>query len=85
MDNQRLARLCGAMDGNLRQIETAMNVEIARRGAHFSVRGERRQAERAARAIGKFYERAADELTIDDVQLGLAELMHERPVPAAKA
>ena len=51
VDNQRLARLCGALDANLRQIETALDVEIARRGARFSVRGERRQAERAARAI----------------------------------
>ena len=78
IDNQRLARLCGALDANLRQIETALDVEIARRGAHFSVRGERHQAERAARAIETFYERAADELSVDDVQLGLTELMHAR-------
>jgi phosphate starvation-inducible protein PhoH and related proteins len=78
LDNQRLARLCGALDSNLRQIETAMDVAIARRGARFSVRGERHQAERAARAIEVFYERAAQELSIDDVQLGLAELMHGR-------
>ncbi len=77
IDNQRLARLCGALDANLRQIETALDVEIARRGAHFSVRGERHQAERAARAIEIFYERAADELGIDDVQLGLAEISHK--------
>ena len=51
VDNRRLARLCGALDANLRQIETALDVEIARRGARFSVRGERRQAERAAQAI----------------------------------
>ena len=74
IDNLRLARLCGALDSNLRQIETALDVEIARRGARFSVRGERPQAERAARAIEIFYERAADELSIDDVQLGLAEI-----------
>jgi phosphate starvation-inducible PhoH-like protein len=85
IDNRRLARLCGALDANLRQIETALDVEIARRGAHFSVRGERHQAERAARAIEIFYDRAADELTIDDVQLGLTELMHGRnSTPAAK-
>ena len=40
VDNQRLARLCGALDANLRQIESALDVEIARRGARFSVRGE---------------------------------------------
>jgi len=83
VDNQRLARLCGALDSNLRQIETALDVEIARRGAHFSVRGERHLAERAARAIEIFYDRAAAELTIDELQLGLTELMHGRHASAA--
>jgi phosphate starvation-inducible PhoH-like protein len=72
VDNRRLARLCGALDENLRQIETALDVEIARRGARFSVRGE--QATRAAKTIEHFYELATDELSIDDVQLGLAEI-----------
>jgi phosphate starvation-inducible protein PhoH and related proteins len=81
IDNLRLARLCGALDANLRQIETALDVEIARRGAHFSVRGERPQAERAARAIEIFYERAVDELSIGDVQLGLAEISQKDSPP----
>ena len=72
VDNRRLARLCGALDENLRQIETALDVEIARRGARFSVRGE--QATRAAKTIEHFYQLATDELSIDDVQLGLAEI-----------
>ncbi len=76
LDNQRLARLCGALDANLRQIESALDVSIARRGARFSVKGEARQAERAARALEHFYRKAGDELTLDDLQLGLAELAH---------
>src|SRR4029079_5239810 len=72
LDNHRLARLCGAMDANLRQIETALDVEIARQGARFSVRGE--QATRAAQALRHFYDLATDDLSIDDVQLGLAEV-----------
>ncbi len=72
VDNHRLARLCGALDSNLRQIETALDVEIARKGARFSVRGE--QAARAAQALRHFYDLATDDLTIDDVQLGLAEV-----------
>ena len=72
VDNRRLARLCGALDANLRQIESALDVEIARRGAHFSVRGER--AAHAAQALRRFYDQATDDLTIDDVQLGLAEV-----------
>ena len=84
IDNLRLARLCGALDANLRQIETALDVEIARRGARFSVRGERAQAERAARAIEVFYERAADELSIEDVQLGLAEISQKDSLEKAE-
>ncbi|MDH4216644.1 MAG: PhoH family protein, partial [Gallionella sp.] len=36
VDNQRLAHLCGVLDENLRQIETALEVSISRRGEHFS-------------------------------------------------
>jgi len=72
VDNQRLARLCGALDENLRQIESALDVTIARRGAKFTVRGE--QAERAAHALEHFYDRASGDLTLEDVQLGLTEL-----------
>ena len=74
VDNARLARLCGALDENLRQIESALDVAIARRGASFTVRGVPRQAEQAARALEHFYARAAGELSVDDVQLGLTEL-----------
>ncbi|HSH08372.1 MAG TPA: PhoH family protein [Burkholderiales bacterium] len=79
LDNQRLARLCGALDANLRQIESALDVSIARRGAVFTVRGEARQAARAAQALEGFYARATEDLSIDDVQLGLAELMQGLP------
>jgi len=79
VDNPRLARLCGAMDANLRQIEFALDVAIARRGARFTVRGEPEQAERAARALEHFYQRAGTDLTLDDLQLGLAEISHDFP------
>jgi phosphate starvation-inducible protein PhoH and related proteins len=72
VDNQRLARLCGSLDENLRQIESALDVTIARRGAKFMVRGE--QAQRAAQALEHFYDRASDDLSLEDVQLGLTEL-----------
>jgi len=72
VDNQRLARLCGALDANLRQIEAALDVTIARRGPRFTVRGK--QAGRAAQALEHFYGRAAGDLSLDDLQLGLAEL-----------
>jgi phosphate starvation-inducible PhoH-like protein len=72
VDNQRLARLCGALDENLRRIESALDVTIARRGGKFTVRGE--QAQRAAHALEHFYDRASGDLTGEDVQLGLTEL-----------
>ena len=81
VDNQRLARLCGALDENLRQIESALDVTIARRGAKFTVRGE--QAQRAAQALEHFYDRASGELSLDDVQLGLTELLRDTR-PAAE-
>jgi phosphate starvation-inducible PhoH-like protein len=83
VDNQRLARLCGALDQNLRQIESALDVTIARRGARFTVRGE--QAKRAAQALEQLYDRASDELTLDDVQLGLTEVVQgNRAAPPAE-
>ena len=83
VDNRRLARLCGALDANLRQIETALDVEIARRGARFLVRGAPEPAAHAARALRHFYDLAEDELSIDDVQLGLAEVSKKSPADQA--
>ena len=83
-DNLRLARLCGALDANLRQIESALDVTIARRGAGFTLKGEPEQTANAARALEYFYaQTAVDELSLEGVQLGLTELMHARPRTAA--
>jgi phosphate starvation-inducible PhoH-like protein len=73
-DNRALANLCGPIDANLRQIEAAYDVAIARRGATFTLRGAPPQAERAAEAVRRFYGQAAEPLTVDDIQLGLIEL-----------
>ena len=71
VDNQRLANLCGPLDENLRQIEAALDVTIARRGERFTLRGA--QAARAAEVLQKFYGEAKHGLTVDDIQLGLIE------------
>ena len=73
VDNQRLANLCGALDENLRQIETALDVSIARRGERFAVSGSPGQAKLAAKVLNSFYHQAEDGLTLEDVQLGLIE------------
>ncbi len=74
VDNQRLANLCGALDENLRQIETAYDVAIARRGERFTVRGQPAQSTQAAQALQHFYAAAAEHLSVDAIQLGLVEL-----------
>lgn len=78
VDNRRLANLCGALDENLRQIETALEVRIARRGEHFRVEGELARARLAAELLQSFYQRAARGLSVEDVQLGLVEATHLR-------
>jgi phosphate starvation-inducible PhoH-like protein len=74
VDNQRLANLCGALDENLRQIETAYDVAIARRGERFTVRGHPAQSAQAATALRHFYAGAGEHLSVDAIQLGLVEL-----------
>ena len=82
VDNQRLANLCGALDENLRQIETALDVSIARRGERFAVTGKPAQARIAAQVLQSFYERARNELSLEDVQLGLIEAAGPRKTQA---
>ena len=79
IDNGRLAALCGPVDANLRQIETALDVAIARRNERFTVTGPKEKAQQAAQALRRFYDRAGrEELSVEDIQLGLVEIAHNR-------
>jgi phosphate starvation-inducible PhoH-like protein len=78
VDNQRLANLCGALDENLRQIETALDVSIARRGERFALSGKPDQTRVAAQVLQNFYSQAKTTLTLEDVQLGLIEAVSPR-------
>ena len=78
VDNQRLANLCGVLDENLKQIETVLDVNIARRGEHFSLRGKSAQTVLAAEALRNFYGQARHYLSIEQIQLGLIEVMNPR-------
>ena len=82
VDNKRLANLCGALDENLRQIETGMGVKIARRGENFRVEGETKQTRLAADLLKSFYARAQRSLNIEDIQLAMVEAAHV-PLPSA--
>ena len=78
VDNDRLARLCGALDENLKQIETGLDVSIQRRSEHFHCQGE--QAAKAIALLERFYLLAEKrELTIQDIQLGLVEARQDNP------
>ena len=84
LDNTRLQNMCGPLDDTLRQIETAFDVTISRRGEHCRVNGDTAQARLAVDALRHFYALAEQPLAIDDVQLGLIELARrEREAPTS--
>jgi phosphate starvation-inducible protein PhoH and related proteins len=85
VDNRALANLCGALDANLRQVEAALDVTIARRGAALTLRGASPQVQQAATALQRFYAHAAEPLSVDDIQLGLIELATQQSDAAPSA
>jgi len=72
VDNSRLAALCGPLDENLRQLESAYDVTIRRRGARFTVSGAR--GAEAVVALQHFQKHSDRPLSLEEVQLGLVEL-----------
>ena len=74
VDNAMLANLCGPLDENIRQIETAFDVIIRRRNERFSVFGEKSRL--TVEALQHFYGMARQALTVDEIQLGLIELLN---------
>ena len=77
-----MQNLCGALDENLRQIEAAFDVTIARRGQHCRISGDPAQSRLTAKALKLFYEQAAEPLSIDELQLGLIEIARHRNAPS---
>ena len=71
VDNARLANLCGPVDENLRQIAAALDVTLFRRGEKFIADGD--NAERAVALLERFYAEASKPISVNDVQLALAE------------
>jgi phosphate starvation-inducible PhoH-like protein len=84
-DNTRLANLCGALDENIKQIETALEVNINRRGSTFNISGKQDNMRLAAQLIENFYVRAKKPLELEDVQLGLVEIDKLKPEDVATA
>ncbi|MBU6285544.1 MAG: PhoH family protein [Betaproteobacteria bacterium] len=84
VDNRRLANLCGALDANLRHIESTLDVSIRRQQAVFLVKGFSQDADTAIVALQFFYARASRALEDDDIALGLISL-REQDLPFAVA
>jgi phosphate starvation-inducible PhoH-like protein len=78
-DNARLNNLCGALDENIKQIETALEVNINRRGSTFNISGKLDNMRLAAQLIENFYVRAKKPLELEDIQLGLVEIDKLKP------
>jgi phosphate starvation-inducible protein PhoH and related proteins len=78
-DNVRLANLCGALDENIRQIETALEVNINRRGGTFNLSGKQDNVRIAAQMIENFYVRAKKPIELEEIQLGLVEVDKLKP------
>ncbi len=72
-DNAQLANLTGSLDGNLRQIEDALEVTIKRRGHDFKITGTNARAREAINVLEHFLQRAHRPITVDDIQLHLVE------------
>ena len=72
------------MDANIRQIEAALDVAITRRGEKFSVTGVRAKIELAAKILNRFYAKAHNDFTVEEIQLGIVEISHARDTKAAK-
>ena len=90
IDNQRLAFLCGSLDGHLRQIEAGMGVIITRKHAHFRIEGLKAPAARTLQLLQTLYERGTRAISAELLHLSLAEAAGElgaakkaKRVPAA--
>ncbi|PZP28740.1 MAG: phosphate starvation-inducible protein PhoH [Roseateles depolymerans] len=75
VDNTRLARLCGSLDANLREIEATLGVKITRRDAEFRVEGAKAAAQRTESLLEALYERARRPLPAETLQLALVEAL----------
>ena len=82
-DNAHLAHLTGALDSNLRQIETELEVTIKRRGHQFRIAGAADRALRAKAVLEHFHARAARPVSAEDIQLYFVE--YGRDAAAAQA
>jgi len=72
IDNDRLVRLCGLLDKNIRQIENFFEVEISNRGNAFKISGRNTNVENTSHFIEKIYHLSeSEEITPKQLHLYL--------------
>ena len=72
IDNDRLVRLCGLLDKNIRQIENFFEVEISNRGNAFKISGQNTNVENTSNFIEKIYHLSeSEEITPKQLHLYL--------------
>ena len=71
-NNTRISHLCGPLEENLRTIEKALGVKIARRHEQFKVEGNKAHATQAMELLQAAYEMADKPLNAEKLQLMLA-------------
>mgnify|MGYP000477340423 CR=1 FL=1 len=76
-DNVRLARLCGPLDANLREIERRLDVEIRNRGNRFQIHGDTEAVDMAETVLRELHKRAGSDLDTEDVHMALATVRAE--------
>ncbi len=86
-DAERLARLCGPYDENLRQIEQRLGITIRNRGNAFHLQGQDAVVDAAQALIAQLYREtlSVDELAADTVHLFLQESGVQALVEDARA
>jgi phosphate starvation-inducible PhoH-like protein len=82
-DNVQLANLAGALDDNLRQIETELEVTIRRRGHQFNIEGTTERAQQAIAVLEHFLARSSRPISVDDIQLYFVEQRRGGAAPVA--
>jgi phosphate starvation-inducible PhoH-like protein len=74
-DNARLANLAGPVEQNLRTIEQALGVTIARRQESVRVEGPKDRAQRALALLERLWTRSARAIAPEDLDLAILEAM----------
>jgi len=86
--NEDLANVIGPLDANLRQVESELDVAIARRGHQFRIEGDTANAQAAVAVLEHFLQRARKQgrpVSVDDIQLYFVEQRARRGERAAPA